>query len=324
MATGFEYKKSISVIFIIAFASTLAFDLAFGYVPDSLEFIPMEETADPKANKEVVSPRIRNSFGMEFVYIPPGTFMMGSSISPSEVEKRYGGKAKWYKDEHPQHRVTLTSGFYIQMTEVTVGQWRAFIQDTNYKTEAETGGGAWVWTGKKWEKKSGYYWDNPGFSQAEDHPVTCVSWNDVQKFIQWLNQKEGETYRLPTEAEWEYACRAGSTTPFYFGSDKGRLGEYAWYWNNSGKKTHAIAQKKPNAWGLHDMHGNVWEWCHDWYGDYPSGFVTDPKGPSGGSLRVIRGGSWYGIPRFVRSANRGRNDPGNRCSLLGFRLLRTN
>ncbi|MEE8383301.1 MAG: SUMF1/EgtB/PvdO family nonheme iron enzyme [Thermodesulfobacteriota bacterium] len=241
------------------------------------------------------SKKITNSLGMEFVYIPPGTFMMGSAISPSAVEKRYGGKAIWYKDEHPQHRVALTNGFYMQATEVTQGQWKAVMGS------------------------------NPSRFKGNDLPVERVSWVNAQEFIRKLNQREGgDKYRLPTEAEWEYACRAGSTAPFYFGSDKSRLGEYAWYWNNSGQKTHATAQKKPNAWGLYDMQGNVYEWCQDWYGDYPSGSVTDHKGPSGGSNRVKRGGSWLNLPGLVRSANRFGYDPALRPVSLGFRLLRAN
>jgi len=273
--------------------------------------------------KAVSEPKaFTNSLGMKFIKIPSGSFMMGSGISASEVENQYGGKEKWYKDEHPQHRVTISKPFYMQKMEVTVGQWRSFIQDTGYKTEAETGGGAYVWTGKKWEKKEGTYWDNPGFNQGDNNPVTCVSWNDVQEFIKWLNRKEGKEYRLPTEAEWEYGARAGSTTRFCYGNNKDGLAEYAWYWDNSGKRTHSVGEKKPNSWGLYDMHGNVYEWCRDWYGDYPPGSVTDPTGPSLGSYRVFRGGCWLYSAWFCRSAYRLRNTPGFRFNLLGFRLAR--
>jgi len=273
--------------------------------------------------KAVSEPKaFTNSLGMKFIKIPSGSFMMWSGISASEVENQYGGKEKWYKDEHPQHRVTISKPFYMQSTEVTVGQWRTFAQDSGYKTEAETGGGAYVWTGKKWEKKEGTYWDNPGFNQGDNNPVTCVSWNDVQEFIKWLNRKEGKEYRLPTEAEWEYGARAGSTTRFCYGNNKDGLGEYAWYRDNSGKRTHSVGEKKPNSWGLYDMHGNVWEWLQDRYGDYPSGAVTDPTGPSSGSNRVNRGGSWGNDAGNCRSANRVRNEPGNRDNNLGFRLSR--
>jgi formylglycine-generating enzyme required for sulfatase activity len=236
--------------------------------------------------------KITNSLGMEFAYIPPGTFMMGSAISPSEVEKRYGGRARWYKDEHPQHRVTLMSGFYMQTTEVTQSQWKAVMGS------------------------------NPSKFKGDNRPVEKVSWNDVQEFIQKLNQREGSNkYRLPTEAEWEYAARAGSTTRFSFGDDKGRLGDYAWYGGNSGSQTHPVAQKKPNNWGFYDMHGNVYEWCQDRKGDYLSGSVSDPKGPYSGSRRVLRGGSWRSFARLCRSALRYWDFPGNRYYFDGFRLV---
>ena len=264
-----------------------------------------------------------NSFGMNFVKIPSGSFMMGSGISASQTASQYGGKEGYYKDEHPQHRVTITKNFYMQTTEVTVGQWKSFIQDIDYKTEAETRGGAWIYSGSaELEFKVGYYWDNPGFEQSDKNPVTCVSWNDVQAFVRWLNRKEGKTYRLPTEAEWEYACRAGSTTTFYFGNDKDRLGKYAWYQNNSGKHTHPVGEKEPNSWGLHDMYGNVSEWCQDWYGKYPSGSVTDPTGPPSGSERIVRGGAWITIPRFGNSTFRYMFAPNSRFGGPGLRLVR--
>ena len=260
-----------------------------------------------------------NSIGMKFVLIPAGTFMMGS---PSDELGR--------DNDESQHQVTLSKGFYVQTTEVTVGQWRTFIQETDFRTDAETKGGAWIWTGKKWEKKAGYYWDNPGFSQGEDNPVTCLSWNDVQEFIRWLSRKEGKTYRLPTEAEWEHACRAGSTTAFSSGGitelkcgHDPNLDAMGWYCGNSGKKTHPVAQKNPNAWGLYDMHGNVWEWCQDWYEqNYPSGQVTDPKGPSSGKYRVFRGGGWDHFARYCRSADRHWDYPDFRFLDIGFRVAR--
>ena len=272
--------------------------------------------------KAVSEPKaFTNSLGMKFVKIPSGSFMMGSGISASEVVSQYGGNEKYYRREHPQHRVTISKPFYMQTMEVTVGQWRSFARDTGYKTEAETGGGAYVWTGK-WEKKEGTYWDNPGFEQTDNNPVTCVSWKDAQAFIKWLNRKEGKDYRLPTEAEWEYAARAGSRTRFCYGNNKDGLAEYAWYRDNSGKRTHSVGEKKPNSWGLYDMHGNVYEWCQDWYGEYSPGSVTDPTGPSSGSRRVLRGGGWSNSARHCRSALRSWFAPGISSSGLGFRLAR--
>ena len=158
----------------------------------------------------------------------------------------------------------------------------------------------------------------------EDRPVEQVSWDDAQEFLAKLNLMEKiDTYRLPTEAEWEYACRAGSTTRFCFGDKEEKLGEYAWYGDNSEGKTHPVGQKQPNAWGLYDMHGNVWEWCQDWYGDYPAGPVTDPRGPDAGEYRVLRGGSWDNDTRNLRSAVRNYYYPDYRSDIIGFRVART-
>jgi formylglycine-generating enzyme required for sulfatase activity len=232
---------------------------------------------------------ITNSLGMKFVYIKPGSFMMGS---PS-------GESGRYNDEK-RHEVTLTNGFYMQTTEVTQGQWRKIMGN------------------------------NPSCFKncGDDCPVECVLWNNAQEFIRKLNQKEGTNkYRLPTEAEWECACRAGSETRFCFGNSDSQLGRYAWYGGHSGGKPHAVGGKRPNAWGLYDMHGNVSEWCQDWKGEYPSGHVTDPTGPSDVSwwsrFQVMRGGSWYNDARYCRSAFRKYGLPGCRDCYLGFRLLRT-
>ena len=203
--------------------------------------------------------------------------------------------------------------------------------------------------GKKWTDKKGarwrdmihrWNWRAPGFTQGEDNPVTCVSWNDAVRFCNWLSEKEGrkpsykikgesvtwdrnaDGYRLPTEAEWEYACRAGTTTRFFAGDSEGALGGVGWYFDNSGFKTHPVGKKAPNAWDLYDMHGNVWEWCWDWHGDYPSTAVTDPAGPVRGSYRVFRGGSWNYYARFCRSADRNYARPADRRSFVGLRLLR--
>ncbi len=231
--------------------------------------------------------KITNSLGMEFVYIKPGTFMMGSPTNESGSKK--------------QLRVTLTKGFYMGITEVTVGQWTAVM-------------GNYPW-----------YFRNCGV----DCPVEQISWNDVQTFIRKLNRKEGTNrYRLPTEAEWEYAARAGSTTAVATGEISGIICGYnsnldamGWYCGNSDSRTHRVAGKKPNRWGLYDMYGNVWEWCQDWYESYPFGSVIDPTGPSSGSSRVFRGGGWASFAKDFRSALRGCNKPGSSLFFLGFRLV---
>jgi len=167
--------------------------------------------------------------------------------------------------------------------------------------------------------------NNPSEFKGADNPVENVSWNDAVEFCRRLSElpaekAAGNVYRLPTEAEWEYACRAGTKTAYSFGDDASDLGDYAWYYENSGNKTDPVGGKQPNAWGLHDMHGNVWEWCQDWYRDYPSGAVTDPAGPADGWYRVNRGGGWRDGAEYCRSAYRNGPDPSDRFSDFGFRV----
>ena len=168
----------------------------------------------------------------------------------------------------------------------------------------------------------------PSRFKGLQNPVEKVNWADAVEFCRKLSalpaeKSAGYVYRLPTEAEWEYACRAGTTTRYSFGDSDSELGDYAWYDKNSGRTTHPVGGKKPNAWGLYDMHGNVWERCQDWHGDYPSGSVTDPTGAVSGSYRVYRGGSWNFISDYCRSADRLRNSPDGRSYYLGFRVLRS-
>ena len=196
------------------------------------------------------------------------------------------------------HKVTLTNHFELGVYEVTQ---------------------------EEYERVMG---TNPSQFKGARNPVEQVSWDDAVEFCRKLSalpaeKSAGYVYRLPTEAEWEYACRAGTTTVYSFGDSAAQLGEYAWYIDNSGNATHPVGGKKPNAWGLYEMHGNVWEWCQDWYGDYPSGAATDPTGPSSGSGRVHRGGSWNGNFERCRSANRFRGTPDYRSYSQGFRVLRS-
>jgi formylglycine-generating enzyme required for sulfatase activity len=235
---------------------------------------------------------ITNSLGMTFAPIPAGTFMMGSPAS--EYER---------SSEETLHQVTLTKSFYLQTTEVTQGQWKA-VMGSNPS-----------------------YYSNCG----DDCPVEQVSWYDCQSFITSLNQLEGTTkYRLPTEAEWEYACRAGTTTPFNTGNclstDEANYdGSRPYSGCSSGiyrQTTVPVKSLSLNAWGLYDMHGNVGEFCQDWYGDYSSSPVTDPVGPSGGDQQVLRGGGWSASASSCRSTNRGHYIPGNWSNFVGFRVAR--
>jgi formylglycine-generating enzyme required for sulfatase activity len=203
-----------------------------------------------------------------------------------------GDAFEGHDNERPVHQVNISRPFYLGKYAVTQEQWGTV-------------------TGKNLSEFKG-----------RNNPVDDVSWSDVQSFISHLNAKEGKKYRLPTEAEWEYAARAGTKSTYSFGDDAGQLEQYEWYGGNSGSQTHPVGQKQPNPWGLYDMHGNVREWVNDWYdksyyGRSPS---TDPAGPSGGEFRVLRGGSWYRSARSLRSASRDYHMPGYRGKGLGFRL----
>ena len=275
-----------------------------------------------------------NSIGIRFVLIPPGEFDMGSTeaeVAKLLEEAKAKNLTSWYIErlpsEAPKHRVRITKPFWLGVHEVTRGQFRRFVDDRGYQTEAERDGkGGYGLIDGQWKQDPRFVWNRDlGFEQADDHPVVNVSWNDVTAFCAWLSEKDGEKSHLPSEAQWEYACRAGTTTRWCSGDYEEALKEYGWFPFNAEGKTHPVGQKWPNAWGLYDMHGNVWEWCQDWwaadyYGASPLG---DPTGPTGGSYRVNRGGGWNGDASYGRASNRGRNDPGHRAGHHGFRLART-
>jgi uncharacterized protein (TIGR02996 family) len=261
-----------------------------------------------------VVPTWTNALGIPFALLLPGSFWMGSPESQPERDA-----------DEQLHRVMLTHAFYLGVHPVTVGEFARFVAATGYQTEAEKSGGAHGYVGGRWQQDPSITWRTPGFAQTDRHPIVCVSWNDAQEMVAWLNQVEvsGElVYSLPTEARWEYACRAGTTTAYWWGNEASNMGEYAWFNEYSGDQTHPVESKKPNAWGLHDMHGNVWEWCLDWYGDYPSGDVTDPLGASGVSARIVRGGSSCFPSSECRAAYRRTFTPEERYYYLGFRLAR--
>ena len=220
---------------------------------------------------------------MSFVTIPAGTFMRGD--------------ANGENNETP-HQVTLTKCFELGVYEVTQEQYEQVMDS------------------------------NPSHYKGAQNPVENMRWDDAVEFCRKLSelpaeQSAGYVHRLPTEAEWEYACRAGTDTAYSFGDSESELGEHAWYGRKSGDTTHPVGRKKPNGLGLYDMHGNVFEWCQDWYGNYPKGSVTDPTGPSSGSNRVLRGGGWFNAADDCRSANRIRLDPSSRSGILGFRVARS-
>jgi len=274
-------------------------------VPEAKIQAAADVWAFPSAQSGLILPSgsssLTNSVGMTFARIPAGTFMMGSPLSDRDASD----------DEKPQHEVTISKPFELAIHPVTQGQYRAV-------------------TGQ-----------SPSHFKGEDSlPVENVSWLDAVEYCNALSRKEKRTpfyaisgttvtvpnwnangNRLPTEAEWEYACRAGSETRFSF-LDERAIGEYAWYSENSGGKVHPVGLKKPNSFGLYDMHGNVWEWCWDGYEAYKGSPVIDPRGPSQAPNRVDRGGSWYGTAGFARAAYRAGLQPGDRYGSLGFRVAR--
>jgi formylglycine-generating enzyme required for sulfatase activity len=261
-------------------------------------------------------PRLINVLGIKLVLVPAGEFFMGSSDTDpaaKEIEK-------------PRHRVLISRPFYLGAHEVTVAEFRAFVASTGYRTEAESSGeGGSVYNNeiRYFEQASGLSWRNPGIAhtQRDDEPVVQVSWNDAVAFCRWLSGEDHRSYRLPTEAEWEYACRAGTTTRWCTGDDPAELDEVAWIRDQIDCTTHPVAGKKPNNFGLYDMHGNVWEWCLDRFGPYPSAPVVDPTGALSGGARVLRGGACTRaeVDR-TRSASRLRRSPSFRFHRYGFRV----
>ncbi len=264
-----------------------------------------------------------NDIGMHFTLIPPGRFEMGST--KRECEEAVGEWPKidreWVFREQPKHTVVVSRPFYLGTYEITIGQFRQFVAATGHKINDE--------------------WLAPGFPQADDHPVVNVSWHDARAFVKWLNRAD-VVYRLPTEAEWEYACRAGTTARFPHGNDAEQLPSIA----NVADSTLAdvfpehiaeriqasdgfaytapVGQFSANQFGIHDMIGNVHEWCQDWHGAsyYRSSPESDPRGPKRGTVRACRGGGWYDGPRDCRAANRGWLPPESRYFNLGFRIVR--
>jgi formylglycine-generating enzyme required for sulfatase activity len=292
---------------------------------------------DPVAAPVEPPSQITNSIGMKLILIPAGEFLMGSPDLDKDAQS----------DEKPQHRVRITHPFYLGATEVTVGQFRRVVDKAGYRTGAETDGkGGWGWNEAKgqFEQSPKYTWRSPGFAQTDEHPVVNVSWNDAVAYCKILNEDEGSAqadgYRLPTEAEWEYACRAGATARYQGGDDPETLAAVGNIADGTAKAkypdwttitardgyvyTAPVGRFQPNGFDLYDMHGNAWEWCSDGYlaDYYRQSPVDDPPGPSGATGRVIRGGSWSSRPLSVRSAYRYGHALEGRSYLVGFRLAR--
>jgi eukaryotic-like serine/threonine-protein kinase len=273
-----------------------------------------------------------NSLGMKLVLIPPGEFLMG--FTAAEVEDLVG-KTKLripkkgareaieerLRGASPQHRVTLTHPYLLGMNEVTVGQFGKFVKDAGYRTEAERSGvGATIYDPvvKRFYADPKANWHNLGFPQTNDHPVGAVSWSDAVAFCEWLSRKEGRTYRLPTEAEWEFAGRAGTTTLTPYGP--GVTEQEAVFNRDKSGWPEPVGTRLANAFGLHDMIGNVWEWCADWYRPYVPGDQTDPPGPADGDERVLRG-SCYNSDWIIGTANRHHRNPDAAAMAFGFRVV---
>jgi formylglycine-generating enzyme required for sulfatase activity len=250
---------------------------------------------------------IDNAIRMKLVRIPPGEFTMGSS---PEERKRYAVQADAVAVEGPQHPVRITKRFSMAVHLVTVGQFRQFVQEAGYRPEG------------------GDQWQNPfkraDFKPADDHPVVSVTWNDAVAFCRWLSKKDGHTHRLPTDAEWEYCCRAGKQTPFHFGENAEQLPKYAWFGGNADGHTHPVTGKTPNAWSLYDMGGHAWQWVEDWYDAdyYKNSPDKDPHGPASGRDKVMRGGSIFTPGWACRAASRKARPANYVMPHAGFRVVR--
>ena len=292
---------------------------------------------------------IVDSAGHQLIRVEAGVFMMGGAEPAENVVRAFpeaGLQAATLADEYPRHPVRITRAFLLSRYETTIGQFRRFVGETGYRTEAEIDElGGWGYnlaTRKSEGRRPHFNWMNPGYPQTDDHPVVNVSYNDVTAYLAWLSAREGHRYRLPTEAEWEYANRAGGTARYANGNDPAQLTDIARGIDLSRQQQFGhvqdlqiepgdpsafplpVGRLAPNAWGFHDMHGNVWEWVSDWYGEnyYRESPVDDPQGPATGEVRVRRGGGWNSFPVWLRTSFRNINTPVSRCLNLGFRVAR--
>ena len=315
----------------------------FGLLAIGLPTLPAHELAAQSKPLPVV----QNSIGMALIRIPAGEFLMGTEEPEERLRATFPEMQRqpgYFDCEYPQHRVVLSHDFLIGQFEVTVGQFRQFCVASGYKTAAETDGtGGWGYeaaTGKSVGRRPHFNWRDPGFPQSDDHPVVNVTFHDAVAFCNWLSKKEGKRYRLPTEAEWEYCARAGTTARYYHGDDPKELPKFAHLVNEPGRDkfgnvqdqvhflnpgeslTAKVGSRRPNAWGVYDMLGNVWEWTNDWLGDdyYQWSPTVDPTGPGESTVRVRSGGGWNTFPMYARCAFRNLDRPDTRCLNFGFRV----
>jgi formylglycine-generating enzyme len=286
-------------------------------------------------NKSERAQPLSQSIGIRCSFIPAGEFWMGGNPG-SYTQQVYG--------EHPRHRVSISSAFWMSQTEITVGQFRKFVEETNYRTEAEQSGlGCNCLNTSTGEigRQADRIWTSPGFPQTEQHPVVAVSWGDARNFCQWLSNKEGRACRLPSEAEWEYACRAGTDSVFHAGNEISSIRRVANVgdlslkkefqkanhvagWNDQSPFTQPVGQLEPNQFGLYDMHGNVGEWCQDWFSReyYSRSPSIDPQGPiEPTQWRVVRGGSWFNSPINCRASGRHDGISTAASTTNGFRIV---
>ncbi|MFH1303741.1 MAG: SUMF1/EgtB/PvdO family nonheme iron enzyme [Planctomycetota bacterium] len=295
--------------------------------------------------------KITNTLEMHFALIPAGKFMMGGGKSAAEIAKQFDTKPSYFEQEYPQHEVEISKPFYMGMQEVTIDDFKQFVKMTGYKTDSErsgNGGTGWDEATKKFiTRVPEFNWIKTGWLKSEFHPVVNVSWNDAVNFCEWLSQREKTKYRLPTEAEWEYACRAGTTSLYSHGDDVEGLVQFGNIWDGTAGKqfqanyshlksissqdgfafTAPVGSFEANAWSLYDMHGNVMEWCSDWYDeDYYKSLEgktsIDLQGPPSGSDHVVRGGSWAFLPQYAHAAYRFRFSPSSYANHIGFRIVR--
>jgi len=314
--------------------------------------------AEPPPADVVRPASMTNSLGMTLMHVPAGRFTMGNAASFEEMKKLFpeieDERLRGLTDETPAHEVRITKRLYVGAYEVTVGQFRKFVTASGYKPESIADGTGGYGYNKDYDPEKSkrgdafegrdpkYSWENPGFPQTDEHPVVNVTFGDAQAMAKWLSEKEGAKYRLPTEAEWEYACRGGTTTQFFSGDAPKSLADAANIFDTDSAAnwekwrkfalptrdgfafTSPVGKFKPNAFGLYDTHGNAWEWTADYYGEdyYAKSPKDDPQGPTSGRVRVRRGGSWHTWPIYARSSYRNWNTEATRYTLVGMRLVR--